>query len=331
MFSYSVAVLLSLATAPPEPVLATPTIGIVEIYGLRRIPADKARRALAVNPGQPLPRSKAELETRLEDVQGVFRARVEAVCCENGQAVLYAGVQERGSVAPQFRDEPVTEISLPEEVAEAYTAFTAAAAQAARDGEPREDLTAGHSRMDHPAARAAQERLLEVAASAEARLRQLVKEAAEPDQRAIAAYVLQYVPDKRSVVEDLQIALRDPEESVRLNAMRALRAVAMVTKVQPTWFVELLNSLVLSDRLEASRTLATLTVPMEESVRQNLKERALPALFEMAQWQHLPHALPAFLLLGRVAGESDEAVQAAWSQGDRGKAIEAWRKTLKFR
>jgi hypothetical protein len=335
----ALAILVSLAAAPPETVIATPKIGVVEIYGLRRIPLERASRALQVTPGEALPRSKAELETRLESLAGIVRVRIEAVCCENGQAMLYAGVQERGAVTPDFRDEPVNEITLPAEVIEAYTAFTAAAAQAARDGETSEALGLGHSLMKHPAAREAQEQLLAVAATTEIRLRQILKEAAEPDQRAIAAYVLQYVTNKGAIVDDLQQALRDPDEGVRLNAMRALRALAIHVRtdpqanyrVPPTWCVELLNSLVLSDRLEASATLAAITLPMDDSTRTNLRERALPALLEMAQWQHLPHALPAFLLLGRVAGEKEDKIQAAWSAGARDKSIEAWRKTLKPR
>jgi len=42
-----------------------------------------------------------------------------------------------------------------------------------------------------------------------------------------------------------------------------------------------------------------------------------PALTEMARWKHLPHALPAFILLGRMAGRSESEIQAAWAKGER--------------
>jgi hypothetical protein len=37
----------------------------------------------------------------------------------------------------------------------------------------------------------------------------------------------------------------------------------------------------------------------------------------MARWKTLAHALPPYLLLGRVAGLPEDQVQAAWSRGDR--------------
>ena len=49
----------------------------------------------------------------------------------------------------------------------------------------------------------------------------------------------------------------------------------------------------------------------------------MPALIEMARWKTLAHALPAYILVGRVAGWSEDQMQAAWSRGDREAAIAA--------
>jgi hypothetical protein len=49
-------------------------------------------------------------------------------------------------------------------------------------------------------------------------------------------------------------------------------------------------------------------------------------LVEMARWKTLAHALPAFILVGRVAGFTDEQIQDAWSRGDREKIIAAAKK-----
>jgi len=35
----------------------------------------------------------------------------------------------------------------------------------------------------------------------------------------------------------------------------------------------------------------------------------MPSLYEMARWRHLAHALPAYLLLGKVAGVAEQEVQ----------------------
>jgi hypothetical protein len=43
----------------------------------------------------------------------------------------------------------------------------------------------------------------------------------------------------------------------------------------------------------------------------------------MARWRHLPHALPAFILAGRLAGMSEDALQEAWKREDRERVIKA--------
>jgi hypothetical protein len=69
--------------------------------------------------------------------------------------------------------------------------------------------------------------------------------------------------------------------------------------------------------------LLILTDGHEASTLDQIRERGLGSLIEMAKWKTLPHALPPFLLLGRVAGLPDEQVQEAWARGDRESVIAA--------
>jgi HEAT repeat protein len=162
---------------------------------------------------------------------------------------------------------------------------------------------------------------------------------ADPEQRVMAAYIVGYAAELQPVVPDLQSALQDPDPSVRANAARALRGIIWLAmrepdrglRVQPTWFVEMLNSVDLSDRLEASRALLLFTEKPDEHTAANIRDRALPSLLEMAAWKHLPHALPAYLVAGRLAGMTDEDLQAAWEKGDRDKTLAAIRKALSRR
>jgi HEAT repeat protein len=160
-------------------------------------------------------------------------------------------------------------------------------------------------------------------------LRAVLHDSDDEADRAIAAYVIGYSPDQRGVVNDLQFALRDPDPGVRINAARALTAFAVKARldpnsgivIQPTWFIEMLNSLSWSDRSRALAALDLLTDTRNASVLGQLRDTALPALAEMARWKTLSHALPAYLLLGRVAGLTEEQIQAAWSKGDRESVI----------
>jgi hypothetical protein len=46
-------------------------------------------------------------------------------------------------------------------------------------------------------------------------------------------------------------------------------------------------------------------------------------LVEMARWKSDGHAKPAFVILGRIAGYSDDAANAAWVRGERELVIGA--------
>jgi hypothetical protein len=157
----------------------------------------------------------------------------------------------------------------------------------------------------------------------------VLRESADPEQRALAAYVLQYGPrgprTTKVVVNGLQWALRDQDDNVRENAARALKAVAVGARlhpeqqirIEPTWFIELMNSVVWSDRRNASLALVNLTEQRDPEMLSLIRERALRSVIEMARWHDLQHALPAFILAGRLAGLDEKAIQAAWVSGNR--------------
>jgi hypothetical protein len=92
-------------------------------------------------------------------------------------------------------------------------------------------------------------------------------------------------------------------------------------KIEATWFIEMLNSLSWGDRQQALGVLQILTDVRNPSVIEQLRERALGSLVEMARWKSLTHALPAYLLLGRVAGLPDQQVEDAWNRGNRESVI----------
>ncbi len=322
---------LALSIAAALPLAAqVPQVGIVDFHGLRTIDEATIRRALPFKEGDPLPKSKGDIEEALESIRGVVRARLEAVCCDEGKAILYVGIEERGAPHFDYSAAPSGEVRLPEEVHGAYAAFLAAAGRAARSGNAGESLADGHSLLTDPAAREMQLRFIPLAETHHSVLRDVLKNSADEEHRAIAAYVLGYSANKRAIAGDLQAALKDPDDTVRNNAMRALAAIAVLAskqgpdvepeariRVPATWFVEMLDSLLWSDRATALNTLVTLTETRDRAALDHLRDRALPTLLEMARWKHLPHALPAFILAGRAAGLPETEIQEAWTSGSR--------------
>jgi hypothetical protein len=309
----------------------SPRVGVLDFYGLRKVPAAKVRQALGVKEGDPLPPSKGDAEERIDSLPGVIESHLEAVCCDAGKMILYAGIEERGAPHFDIREPPDSEVQLSQEITATYRLFLESFEAAVRRGDTAEDLTRGHSLMADPAVRADQEMLIPLARDHLKELRDVLRNSAGEDQRAVAAYVIGYAPVKKEVVDDLQYALKDADAGVRSNAVRALMALAVLARrepdygmrIEPTWFIEMLSSLSWSDRNQALKALQILSDNRDPSVLDQLRERALPSLVEMARWKTLSHALPAFVLLGRIAGLPDKQVQDAWTRGDRESVISA--------
>jgi hypothetical protein len=229
---------------------------------------------------------------------------------------------------------------LPLEIVESYGELLKAVEEAARRGSTAEDLTHGHPLAADPDARAIQESFVEFTGRHLAKLREVLHNSADGTQRSLAATLIGYSPEKNAAVTELEYAMQDPDEEVRASAMGALNAIAILAAKQPglgihispTWLVEMLNSIALSDRNGATRALINLTDSRPSATLELLRERAFSSLVEMAQWNSLQYALPAFILLGRVAGIGEQQIQDSWSRGDRGAMIlEAQRSSKKKR
>jgi hypothetical protein len=301
-----------------------PRIDVIDFYGLHKTPEAKVREAIGVKEGDPLPASKGDAEERLDAITGVAESHLEAVY-DAKKMILYVGLEERGAPHFDIREAPEGDMKLPEVMTKEYRNFVESAAAAARGNVIAEDLTQGQARSADPETRKIQDRFPLFATDHLAELRDVLRNSSDEDQRAIAAYIIGYAPNKRDVINDLQFALKDADAGVRANATRSLVAIEVLAKldpklgikVSPTWFIEMLNSLSWSDRNRAVMALQILTDQPDPAILDQIRDRALQALIDMARWKTLSHALPPYLLLGRIAGLPEAEVQAAWSKGDR--------------
>jgi hypothetical protein len=317
---------------PPSDLSAQPLqIGIIDFYGLHRVSVDEARRALTFHEGDTIsfdaepPRYLEESVTRLEAQPEVERARTEIVCCDEGRVIVFVGIEERGAPVTRFRKAPRGAERLATDVVEVGEEFSNALMAAVQRGHAGEDDSAGHALAHDATARAAQERFLVFAERDLPTLRRVVRDSSDADHRALAAQVLGYVTDKQAVVDDLVRAMRDPAEPVRNNAMRALLVFAKAkrARVPAEPFLVLLGSPVWTDRNKSSWALEALTQDRDPKLLARLHKQALGPLVEMARWTSTGHAKAGFLILGRVAGYSDEAASAAWDRGEREVVIRA--------
>jgi len=312
----------------------TPRVGSVEIYGARKTPLQKIRKALNVSPGDFLP-GREQSEDRITGVAGIVAARVEAACCTEGKMILYVGVEERDEPHLEFHPAPTGTDELPQTLIANYRRFLDEVEDSLRGRNADEDLTNGYSLMADPDCRSIQKGFVESVPLNLPILAKVVRESSDPEARAAAAYLLQYTPrgprTTSIMMDGLQWALRDEEDIVRDRAMNSLRAVIVGAKlhpdqgvkIEPTWLIELMNSVVWSDRFHASQALAEITETRDPETLALLKSRALPSVIEMARWHDLKHALPSFILAGRLAGLNDKQIKQAWVSEDREAVLKA--------
>lgn len=298
-----------------------PRVGDINFYGLRKVTAEQILAAARLGPGDTVPASRVELEDRIIGLPDVMDAHVQSVCCEGDRTTLFIGVQERGETALEFRIPPSGTATLPDDLMTHYREYSGALLRAEMNGK---------GNAPDPAMRRDQEHFRTFAAAHALKLRTDLRTGSDPEQRAAAAAVTGYAADKKAAVDDLLFALADPDEGVRANAMRALAGIAAMAGKQPapgiripsSGLVDLLNSVVLSDRMESTKALLALTERQNAAALDLVRERALPALAEMARWQTRAYALPPFQLLGRVAGLKEIQVNDIWENGDREAMIQ---------
>jgi hypothetical protein len=307
-----------------------PPIGIIDFYGLRSISEQQARVALQIKEGDAVPDAREEIERRLEALPNVEQARLNFVCCEAGKSIIYVGIKERGAPTLRFRSAPHGRAKLPDQMVQAGDALSDAVTRGAEKGDVSEDDSQGHALFHNPEARAVQERFITFAAQDLKLLRAVLRESSDAHHRALAAEIIAYAANKRDVVNDLVHGMSDPNEDVRNNSTRALAIIARFARASPSLrikipaqpFIEMLNSIIWTDRNKSSAVLLQLTDGRDAAILLSLRRRALQSLVEMSRWKSPGHAGAAFFMLGRVGNLSDDEIQKAWDSGDRQLLIE---------
>jgi len=299
-----------------------PGVREINLYGLRGVTPEAVRRASRLQSGEPLPPSKIDMEERIAAVPGVRSARVEAVCCQGKDVTAFIGIEEQTGPHVVFHRIPAGLAALPPELIASYQQFLSVLRQ-------RASIEKGERPPRDPALVEIEERFTTFATEHLAELRAALRDDPDDAERAAAAIVIGYVPDKTAIIDDLVYGAHDPDESVRSNAIRSLQAVAIVGAADPAQgihippgaLIDLMHSIVLSDRLETVDLFITLTDVRNEEALAMLRVRALRTLIEMARWESLRYALRPFMLVGRVAGMPEQEIQQRWSNGEREQVI----------
>jgi hypothetical protein len=323
-----------LATQSPD---AFPPLGIIDFYGLHTVPEAQLLQALPYHMDDSIfveqfKSQKHAVEQKLASLPGVSGAYLTLVCCtQNRKSILYVGIEEADRPCEKFQPAPTGSVKLTEDVLSAGSDYDVAFQKSILKGNFAEDDSQGHALDLDPDVRAIQLRFVVLAETQLAHLKDVLHNSSDGQQRAFAAQVLGYVKDKQAIVPDLMAAMRDPEPDVRNNSTRALlilaefspKAPAQKIKISPRPFIELLNSCIWSDRNKSSGALAQLTEKRDPALLSEIRNQALPSLLEMANWKYLGHARFSLMILGRICGLTDAAIQKDLDQGNRARVIAA--------
>lgn len=295
-------------------------IGSIDVYGNRNTSTDTILNRVNISSGVPVSEKRLinrGIEKKVESIPGVKLAKTSLTCCDkNGAYNLFIGVAETDSTILFHRDPPTLRITLPEKYTNAYKQFSQRLGDAIQEKQADDDWTEGHSLIRYAPARRIQEKYMTWADEDFLLLRKVLRSSAYAGERATAAQIIAYNFDKRKVIPELMYAVTDESDEVRNNAIRAIAVIAHYASEHPAKeisipfrpFIKLINSVIWSDRNKGLSVLMQLTKSRNEKLMKELKESSLPALKEMALWKSQPHALPAFVILGRMAGLPEDEI-----------------------
>jgi hypothetical protein len=324
---------ITMSVTAQSPSAQTRPIATIDFYGQRTLDAEALRKALPIHVGDLISRGDGarltpSIRAALAGRPHLRDSRLEFFCCAEGGGVhAFVGVQEDGTPEVHFRTAPTGAIRLPAQLVAHSHAWDRALMEAVSKGHSAEDDSQGHALLTQaPEARTLQEQNVALAARNLETLRRVLRESADAEQRAMAARYLGYAPDKQAVVSDLVRAMTDSDSEVRNDSMRALLVFSR-SKVPPPIpydaFVGLLDTPTWTDLNKSSNALMALSSTRDPQLLDMLRKRSMPALMAMAHWRDRDHSPPAYWLLGRIAGLSDQEIQDRWDRADADGVIAA--------
>jgi hypothetical protein len=325
---------------------ARPRIATIDFYGLQHVTVSQLKAKLRLQVGNTAPvvfqyqpdlftrlagfllgiNTSQALESKLHEIPGVRDAAIAVVQAEDPhRGALFVGISEDSAVPARraFHGNAV----LPEAVASLYDRHSEAFGSAVANPSPDfdEDDSRGYSLFTDPAMRALEESAIAFAQAPQNRAAALtvLRTSTDMQQRRGAAWLLSYGPDPQQTANAMLDALDDPDNDVRNTVCRELAVLAdyglkhpaLKVRIAPDPFIQMLNSVIWTDRDKAMAVLDPLTAARDSDTLMLLKRSGLASLDEMARWDADSYARMAFTLIGRIAALADADIQRTWDDG----------------
>ena len=229
---------------------------------------------------------------------------------EHGKAIMFIGIPGPTVVQTSFNHDPFTDATLPENGFALYQSFMDALSHAKASSLRNEDDSKGYAVFADPELGALQIAMRTYALShVEGIYRGLGSRQAQV--REASADLLGYAESSPKQIRALAHSMFDPDESTRNNAIRALKVLVgwnprFSSQVPADRLIGLLSSGIWTDRNKGVSLVMAITSTRPKRLLQAIKGRSLSSLEEMARWTNPLHARSAQIILGRIAGFTDE-------------------------
>lgn len=306
-------------------------IGEIEFFGYEGIDLNKVRAALPFHEGDEF-----RFETMAETMERALRAIKQVTgkqppglgptCCDDqGRLIFFIGLSGK---TIHYNPSPKGSARLPSSITNLYQQFMDTVQESTRKGITSEDRSKGYPLSSYPSMRAAQLKMRAYAVGHERLLINVLKSAAEDEQRIAAAEVLGFARQSKAQINALVHASRDSNETVRNNATRALVVLVeskpeLAKQIPAEGFIELLFSDTWTDLNKAGSLLADLTISRDPKLLARLNQpEVISRLIEMARWR-TGHAQAARMILGRIAGIEEMRLRQLSTTGQTDVILDA--------
>ncbi len=292
-------------------------IGGIEFFGYGGLDVGEIRSALPLNEGTPwVEENRRVLREFVKVSLGTDATDIAAACCdEGGDRWVYIGLHGGTSKTIRFLDEPAGALRLPQELLQISARLEGALRAAVERGGDaiQEDRSRGYALTNNPSARSVELEMREYALGRAPQIFAVLADSSDAQHRAIAAEAAGYAEHTATQVHVLSRATRDPNRTVRNNAIRALAVLAgsdigLAVPIEASLFIELLSSGSWEDRNKSVAVLLSLTQSRDIRLLSEIKERSLNALVESARWRWIGHSYGARVILGRIAALEESVI-----------------------
>lgn len=292
-------------------------IGEIEFFGLSGIDLNKIRAALPFHEkdefsGETFPDLAEKTAAAIKQLTGHTPTDINSTCCDaQGNWIIFIGLSGK---TIRYNDPPKGTARLPEDVLKLYDRFSKVMMESVAQGQSGEDRSQGYALSESPPLRAIQLEMRAYAVGHEALLLSVLSNAADDQQRIVAAHLLGYAKQSPAQLAALVRAHRDMNGTVRNNATRALLVLAesnpkVAMKIPVAGFVEQLLSGTWTDLNKASGLLDLITRGSKAKMPVALRRKEVhDRLIEMARWR-TGHRESARNILARMGEKDPGALQ----------------------